>query len=43
MSLLTNWLKITNHYSQTDEDEKPSHLLLNGYKLYIKEENIEIF
>jgi hypothetical protein len=43
MNSLTKWLKITNQYSKTDEDEKPSHLLLNGYKLYIKDENLSIF
>lgn len=43
MSILTNWLKITNQFNNNKEDEKPSHLLLNGYKLYVKDENIEIF
>jgi hypothetical protein len=43
MNNLTKWLKITNQYQKIDDDEKPSHLLLNGYKLYIKDENLEIF
>tara|TARA_B100001093_G_C26813017_1_gene1008354 strand:- start:411 stop:1790 length:1380 start_codon:yes stop_codon:yes gene_type:complete len=42
MSILTNWLKITNQFNNSN-DEKPSHLLLNGYKLYVKDNNIEIF
>jgi hypothetical protein len=43
MNNLTKWLKITNQYNCTDNDEKPSHLLLNGYKLFVKDENLEIF
>lgn len=43
MNNLTKWLKITNQYNSIDDDEKPSHLLLNGYKLYIKNENLSIF
>ena len=43
MNNLTKWLKITNQYSTDDEDQKHSHLLLNGYKLYVKDENLEIF
>ena len=37
MNNLTKWLKITNQYSTDDENQKPSHLLLNGYKLYVKD------
>ena len=40
MNILTKWLKITNQYSTDVENNKPSHLMLNGYKLYIKNENI---
>lgn len=43
MNTLIKWLKITNQYNKTDIDEKPSHLLLNGYTLYVKYENISIF
>lgn len=43
MNSLTKWLKITNQFNKTDSDEKPSHLLLNGYTLYVKNENIPIF
>lgn len=43
MSNLTKWLKITNQFSTSNEDEKPSHLLLNGYKLYVNNENIDLF
>ena len=43
MNSLTKWLKITNQFNKTDNDEKPSHLLLNGYTLYVKNENISIF
>ena len=43
MNSLTKWLKITNQYNTNDINNKPSHLLLNGYKLYIKNENLEIF
>ena len=43
MNNLTKWLKITNQYNTDNDDQKPSHLLLNGYKLYIKDENLEIF
>ena len=43
MNSLTKWLKITNQFNKTDTDEKPSHLLLNGYTLYVKNENISIF
>ena len=43
MNTLTKWLKITNQYNSTDENEKPSHLLLNGYRLYIKDENLALF
>jgi hypothetical protein len=42
MNTLTKWLKITNQYSGAD-NEKPSHLLLNGYKLYVKNDNMHIF
>lgn len=42
MSNFTKWLKVTNQYN-SENDEKPSHLLLNGYKLYIKNENLQIF
>ena len=43
MCSLTKWLKITNQYSSVNENEKPSHLLLNGYKLFIKNDNLELF
>ena len=43
MNNLTKWLKITNQFTTDDNNEKPSHLLLNGYKLYVKDENLEIF
>ena len=43
MNNLTKWLKITNQYNTDNDNQKPSHLLLNGYKLYIKDENLEIF
>lgn len=43
MNNLTKWLKITNQYNSTDDFQKPSHLLLNGYKLFVKDENLEIF
>lgn len=43
MNSLIKWLKVTNQYNKTDEDEKPSHLSLNGYTLYVKKENISIF
>ena len=42
-NILTKWLKITNQFTQSNEDEKPSHLLLNGYKLYVKKDNLELF
>ena len=42
-NILTKWLKITNQFTQSNEDEKPSHLLLNGYKLYVKKDNVELF
>jgi hypothetical protein len=42
--VLTKWLKITNQYnSKINEDEKPSHLLLNSGKLFVKNENMGIF
>ena len=43
MNSLTKWLRITNQYSSENEDVKPTHLMLNGYKLYIKSENLELF
>ena len=43
MNTLTKWLKITSQYSSPDEDKKPTHLMLNGYKLFIKNENNELF
>ena len=43
MEPFMKWLKITNQFQSNNEDEKPSHLLLNGYKLYVKPENIQIF
>ena len=43
MNTLNNWLKVTNQYISSDENQKPTHLLLNGYKLFIKEENNDIF
>jgi len=43
MNSLTKWLRITNQFSSKDEDVKPTHLMLNGYKLCIKNENSEIF
>ena len=43
MNSLIKWLKVTNQFNKTDEDEKPSHLSLNGYTLYVKKENISIF
>lgn len=45
MDILTKWLKITNQFNPSDknDDVKPTHLLLNGYKLYIKSENMDIF
>jgi len=43
MDSLTKWLKITNQFQPKDELDKPSHLLLNGYKLYVSDENIPIF
>ena len=43
MNTLTKWLKITNQYSTDDDNIKPSHLLLNGYKLYVKDENLALF
>ena len=43
MNSLVKWLKITNQFSSEDEDSKPSHLMLNGYKLYIKNEHNNLF
>jgi hypothetical protein len=43
MNSLTKWLRVTNQFSSEDDDVKPTHLMLNGYKLYIKNENAEIF
>lgn len=43
MDNLTKWLKITNQFSKDNEDSKPSHLMLNGYTLYVKNDNINIF
>lgn len=43
MNSLIKWLKITNQFNKTYDDEKPSHLLLNGYTLYVKNDNISIF
>ncbi len=43
MNILTKWLRVTNQYSTTDDNIKPSHLMLNGYKLYIHKDNINIF
>lgn len=45
-SLFNNWIKLTNQFSTDDENEKYSHLLLNGIyggKLYVKKENMNIF
>ena len=36
MNSLTKWLKITNQFSSDDDDVKPTHLMLNGYKLFVK-------
>lgn len=43
MNSLTKWLRITNQFSSKDENVKPTHLMLNGYKLYVKNENAELF
>lgn len=43
MDILTKWLKITNQYNCNNEEKKPSHLLLNSGKLYVNNENIDIF
>ena len=43
MNILFKWLKITNQFNKIDSEEKPSHLLLNGYVLYVKKENLELF
>ena len=43
MNTLVKWLKITNQINNENIDTKPTHLMLNGGKLYIKDENIELF
>ena len=43
MNSLFKWLKITNQFNKIDSEDKPSHLLLNGYVLYVKKENLELF
>ena len=41
--MFKNWLKITNQYKKNYDDEKPTHLLLDGGVLYVKDENLELF
>ncbi len=41
--MFKNWLKITNQYKKNNDDEKPTHLLLDGGVLYVKDENLELF
>ena len=41
--MFKNWLKITNQYKKNYDGEKPTHLLLDGGVLYVKDENLEIF
>ena len=41
--MLKNWIKLTGQNKQEDENIKVSHLLLDGGKLYVKEENNEAF
>ena len=43
MDSFAKWLKYTNQYSKSDENQKQSHLLLNGGILYVKPEYIELF
>ena len=43
MNNLIKWLKITNQLKPENENENPSHLLLNGFKLFVKNENLKIF
>ena len=43
MNSLTKWLRITNQYSSEDDNVKPTHLMLNGYKLFVKKENSDLF
>lgn len=41
--MFKNWLKVTNQYKKQNEEDKPSHLLLDGGVLYVKNENLEVF
>jgi hypothetical protein len=43
MNSLIKWLKVTNQINNENVDIKPTHLMLNGGKLYIKNENMELF
>ena len=45
-NIFIKWLKITSQFNPVNDDDKYSHLLLNGIgggKLYIKNENMNIF
>ena len=41
--MFNNWLKLTNQYKKEYDEQKPSHLLLDGGVLYVKNENLELF
>lgn len=41
--MFKDWLKITNQYHKYNDTEKPSHLLLDGGVLYVKDENLNLF
>jgi hypothetical protein len=41
--MFNKWLKLTNQYTSKHNDEKHSHLLLNGGKLYVQPENQLLF
>lgn len=45
-NIFIKWLKITNQFNPVNEDDKYSHLLLNGIgggKLFVKDDNYDIF
>ena len=41
--MFNNWLKLTNQYKKENDEQKPSHLLLDGGVLYVKDNNLDLF
>ena len=41
--MFNNWLKLTNQYKKENDDQKPSHLLLDGGVLYVKDIHMNLF